>query len=81
MQAAPRIPWPEIGTLNATGPWTHRVVEQLTMFPVGKNDDISDAISQASIWLQINSYEFGLLDYFKSLATGKRKLPASVMRK
>jgi predicted phage terminase large subunit-like protein len=64
--------------IERNGPWTHRVVEQLTMFPNCKNDDIADAVSQASIWLQANTYEFGLLDYFKSVVTGKRNFPVSV---
>jgi predicted phage terminase large subunit-like protein len=63
--------------VERNGPWTHKVVEQLTMFPVAKNDDISDAISQASIWLQSNTFELGLADYLKDLFTGKRKMPAS----
>jgi predicted phage terminase large subunit-like protein len=64
--------------IERNGPWAHKVVEQLTMFPNCKNDDISDSISQASIWLQANTYELGLLDYMKSLFLGKRKMPASV---
>jgi predicted phage terminase large subunit-like protein len=39
------------------GAWTHKLVEQLTMFPNAKNDDISDAISQCAVWLQANTYE------------------------
>jgi predicted phage terminase large subunit-like protein len=58
--------------IERNGPWTHKVVEQLTMFPVGKNDDISDAISQASIWLQKNTYELGFVAYLKALADGTR---------
>jgi hypothetical protein len=46
------------------------------MFPVAKNDDISDAISQAAIWLQANSAEYGVLDYGKrveeEIAAGER---------
>jgi len=64
--------------IERNGPWTHKTVEQLTTFPVCKNDDICDSISQASIWLQANTYELGLLDYMKSLFLGKRKVPASV---
>jgi predicted phage terminase large subunit-like protein len=64
--------------IERNGPWTHKTVEQLTMFPNCKNDDICDSISQASIWLQANSGEFGLLKYFESLFSGKRKMPASV---
>jgi predicted phage terminase large subunit-like protein len=56
--------------IERNGPWTHKVIEQLTMFPNCKNDDLADAISQASIWLQANTYELGLLDYFKKVASG-----------
>ena len=48
--------------IERNGPWTHKVIEQLTMFPNAENDDITDAITQASIWLQANSGELGLLD-------------------
>lgn len=64
--------------IERNGPWTHKVVEQLTMFPVCKHDDLADAISQCSIWLQENTYELGFVDYLKVLATGKQKLLASV---
>jgi len=64
--------------IERNGPWSHKVVEQLTMFPLCKFDDITDAITQASVWLQANTYELGLLDYFKKVATGAKKLVASV---
>jgi predicted phage terminase large subunit-like protein len=54
--------------IERNGPWTHKVIEQLTMFPNAKNDDITDAITQAAIWLQSNTHEYGVLDAFK---TGK----------
>jgi hypothetical protein len=47
------------------------------MFPNAKNDDIVDAVSQCSIWLQSNTFELGLFNYFKDLVTGKRKLPVA----
>jgi predicted phage terminase large subunit-like protein len=52
--------------IERTGPWTHKVVEQLTTFPAGKNDDIVDAISQCSIWLQSNTYGLGLIEGLKT---------------
>ena len=61
--------------IERNGPWTNQVVTQLTLFPVAKHDDICDAVSQAAIWLQQNTFEFGLLDYGRDLETGKRKLP------
>src|SRR6266513_1383965 len=64
--------------VERNGPWTHKVVEQLTMFPNARNVDITDAITQASVWLQANTYELGLLDYFKRLAKGAKKMVASV---
>ena len=62
---------------DRTGAWTHQTVTQLTMFPNAKYDDICDALTQAAIWLQANTYEYGLLDFFRDLAGGKRKLPAT----
>jgi predicted phage terminase large subunit-like protein len=56
--------------IERNGPWTNQVITQLTLFPVAKHDDIADAISQCSIWLQANTYELGLLDYFKKVAAG-----------
>jgi predicted phage terminase large subunit-like protein len=56
--------------IERNGPWTNKVIEQLAMFPACKHDDLADAISQASIWLQANTYELGLLDYFKKVASG-----------
>jgi len=64
--------------IERNGPWTHKVVEQLTMFPVARHDDLCDAISQAAIWLQANTYELGLLDLYKQLATGARSLVTGV---
>jgi predicted phage terminase large subunit-like protein len=67
--------------VERNGPWTHKLVEQLTMFPNAKNDDITDAITQAAIWLQANTYELGLLDYFKAVASGAKKMVASVQER
>jgi predicted phage terminase large subunit-like protein len=63
---------------DRTGAWTNKAIDQLCMFPNVRNDDIADAVSQAAIWLQANSYELGLVDYFKHLATGAKKLVAGV---
>lgn len=54
--------------VERNGPWTHKVVEQLTVFPRAKHDDLADAISQASIWLQANTYELSLVAWFKKKA-------------
>jgi predicted phage terminase large subunit-like protein len=43
--------------IERNGPWAHKVAEELTMFPNCKSDDIADAISQAAVWLQANSYD------------------------
>ncbi len=56
--------------IERNGPWAHKVVEQLTMFPNAKNDDITDAITQATIWLQSNSHTYGLLEWLKGIAEG-----------
>jgi len=64
--------------IERNGPWTHKVIEQLTLFPNAKHDDLTDAITQASIWLQANTYELGLVDYFKKLGAGAKKFVKSV---
>jgi predicted phage terminase large subunit-like protein len=56
-----------------TGPWTHKVVEELVIFPNGKTDDLVDAISQCSIWLQSNTYELGLLEWAANVQSDKSK--------
>ncbi len=61
--------------LDRNGVWTHKVVEQLTMFPNCKADDIADAISQGSIWLQSHTYELGFIDYLKGVAAGLIRRP------
>ena len=65
---------------DRTGAWTSKAIDQLCNFPNSKNDDISDAISQASIWLQNNSYSLGLVEFFKQVAAGATKLVKSVAR-
>jgi predicted phage terminase large subunit-like protein len=64
--------------IERNGPWTNQVITQLTLFPVAKHDDIADAVSQCSIWLQSHTHELGLLNYFKQLGTGVRKVVRSV---
>jgi predicted phage terminase large subunit-like protein len=53
---------------DRTGAWTSKAIDQLCNFPNSKNDDIADAVSQAAIWLQSNTYELGLLDYAKKVS-------------
>jgi len=43
--------------------WTEAFLQQITMFPNAKNDDMADTMSQAAIWLQANSFVYGVLDW------------------
>jgi len=63
---------------DRTGAWTNKAIDQLCLFPNARYDDIADAVSQATIWLQANTYELGLLAYFKQIVSGKRKPPSSM---
>ncbi len=63
---------------DRTGAWTNRAIDQLCLFPNAKNDDIVDSVSQAAIWLQSHSYELGLVDLFKKLGSGVKKMVRSV---
>jgi predicted phage terminase large subunit-like protein len=63
---------------DRTAHWTNQTVTQLTMFPNCKHDDITDAITQASVWLQSHTFALGLLDYYQQLASGTKKLVKSV---
>ncbi len=54
--------------IERNGPWTHKVIEQLTVFPNARHDDITDAIIQTAIWLQANTHQYGLLDYLTQRA-------------
>jgi hypothetical protein len=65
---------------DRTGAGTSKAIDQLCNFPNAKNDDISDAISQASIWLQNNSYSLGLVEYLKELASGAKRVARSVAK-
>lgn len=64
---------------DRTGAWTSKAVDQLCLFPNAKNDDIADAVSQAAIWLQANSYELGLVKLIKEVAAGTRKIVTGVV--
>lgn len=46
--------------------WTEDVIHQLTKFPAAKYDDIADMITQAIIYLQRNTFVFGLTEYVKA---------------
>lgn len=48
------------------GAWTSKFVEELTLFPNARNDDLADALSQAAIWLQTNTRELGWIDWIKT---------------
>lgn len=57
--------------VERTGAWAHKIAEQLTMFPNARNDDIADAVSQAAVWLQANSFaENSLIEWMKAGASG-----------
>jgi predicted phage terminase large subunit-like protein len=57
--------------IERNGPWAHKVIEQLTMFPNAKNDDVLDAIAQASIWLQRNASDTdGLIEWYRRKFSG-----------
>ena len=34
--------------------WTGEFIEQITMFPAARHDDMCDVVSQAAAWLQEN---------------------------
>jgi len=52
--------------LDRNAAWCDPFIEQLTMFPNAKNDDMVDACTQAGIWLQSNSSQLGLIDWLKT---------------
>ncbi|MGA7635407.1 MAG: phage terminase large subunit [Candidatus Acidiferrales bacterium] len=57
--------------VERNGVWTHKLVEQLTMFPNAKFDDIADSISQCAVWLQANSYDHDTyIEWMKADAAG-----------
>lgn len=40
--------------VDRSAAWAEPFIQQITMFPTAANDDMCDAMSQASIWLQAN---------------------------
>jgi predicted phage terminase large subunit-like protein len=64
--------------IDRNAAWRDVFIDQVTVFPNARHDDVADAASQASIWLQANTHEFGLLRLWKDYASGDRKMPASV---
>lgn len=52
--------------VDRTAAWCELFIQQLTNFPLAAHDDMCDAMSQASIWLQAGEYALGLVDYFKT---------------
>jgi predicted phage terminase large subunit-like protein len=59
-------------SIERNGPWSSKIIEQLSMFPNCKNDDLVDAISQTATWLMGNSYdENALVIWMKNDAAGK----------
>ncbi len=58
--------------VERNGAWTHKLVEQLTMFPNAKFDDIADSISQCAVWLQGNSYDHNtFIEWMKRSEAGE----------
>jgi predicted phage terminase large subunit-like protein len=57
--------------------WLADLEDELASFPGGLHDDCVDAISQALNRLRDASGLLGVIDYFKDLFAGKRKLPAT----
>lgn len=55
--------------------WTEPFIQQVTMFPTARHDDMADMMSQASIWLQSHFHVYGLLDYFAGIVKGVYSLP------
>jgi predicted phage terminase large subunit-like protein len=61
--------------LDRTAAWKEPLLQQLTMFPNARHDDMCDAISQAAIWLQANTHVYGWLDYLKGITSGLIRYP------
>jgi predicted phage terminase large subunit-like protein len=53
--------------LSKDASWTESLIAQLLMFPNGRNDDMCDALSQTSIWLQSHSSQLGLIEALKMI--------------
>jgi len=60
--------------LDRNAAWCEPFVEQVTKFPGAKNDDMADFMTQTCIYLQKQTYVYGLTEYLKSKdADMKRK--------
>lgn len=57
-------------SLDRCAGWTGAFVTQVTMFPNARHDDMVDAMTQAEVWLQSNSFSLGLIDYYKTKIAG-----------
>ncbi len=55
--------------------WTEPFLQQITMFPSSRHDDMADMMSQASIWLQSHSHVYGVVEWLKGIAAGIFKEP------
>jgi predicted phage terminase large subunit-like protein len=58
-------------------PWLADLEDELASFPGGLHDDCVDAVSQALNRLRDSGGGLGLVDLFKDMFAGKRKLPRS----
>jgi len=67
--------------IERNGSWTHKVIEQLCMFPNAKHDDLTDAITQCSVWLQANAYDTsGLAEWYRRTLSGYYDKARKVLR-
>jgi predicted phage terminase large subunit-like protein len=60
--------------------WLADLEDELASFPGGLHDDCVDAISQALNRLRDSGGSLGLIDLFKALFTGKRKMPEEILQ-
>lgn len=51
--------------VSRTAAWTEPFIEQITVFPSGKHDDMADMMTQTAIYLQKQSYQYGFTEYLK----------------
>ena len=61
----------------ADAPWLADLEDELASFPGGLHDDQVDAITQALNRMRDAGGVLGLVNFFKDLAAGKRKVPRS----
>jgi predicted phage terminase large subunit-like protein len=52
--------------LDRSGAETNELINQITVFPNARNDDLADAMSQAEIWLQENAHRYGFIEFLKN---------------